>query len=520
MKALRLSAIAAASAALLSVYSTASLAQLPPEVASLQAQAEAAEAAAQAAVAKAKALRAQAEAALAAAKSGQPIPAAVPAPESSATGTRMTQMPVIADGSQVLYVSKATGNNRAAGTVEKPIKNLQKALDKAAPGATILVAEGNYFGTLDVGNIVITKPVKIYGGFSQDFKTRDILKHRTLIEPSGASNGTAKGQGTMQIAVNKAKSDVPADSIVVLDGLLFNRGNSIAYNASGEGRPEGVESAMMQPIGGSGLGGAALNEKVLTTETAELYLDNPSVNLTITNCAFVNGPNYGIRGSFKGTANIDNNIFVALRMAAVEMPGSSATKNSVVNFKNNTVLFMWSRTRDLGDMGYGYRYMTKTDSYLDRNIIGLTIFSGIDRTRVDSPASKEAERKTTCTNSMFFLNRQADLTLPGGGLYQRIKVEGFEDVEQLAEVEGNIAPKDPAVFKGKIDPAYLQGFLNVSYKEKTSFDPNSPENTFLSAMGMNMVGKMKSSVTMFMNRYNFDKALELFGAVEGYGAQK
>ena len=67
--------------------------------------------------------------------------------------------------------------------------------------------------------------------------------------------------------------------------------------------------------------------------------------------------------------------------------------------------------------------------------------------------------------------------------------------------------------------AYLNGFLNASYKEKTDYDPNSAANTFRAAMGMNMVGKMESSATMFMNRYPFAKALELFGAVEGTGAQ-
>jgi hypothetical protein len=506
-------------AGMLSMYSTTALSQAAPDaLAQAKAEVAAAQAALKAAQDKLKALEAQG--APAAAPAAASAPAAAPAAD-SAGGALLTQMPAIADGAQVIYVSKETGNNRGAGDISKPMKNLQKAIDKAGDNAVILVAQGNYFGTLDAGNIIINKPLKIYGGFSPDFKTRDILKYRTLVQPTATSNGTAKGQGTMQITVGNPHNQRSDVGEVVIDGLLFNRGNSISYNARGEGRPEGVESPMMQPIGGAGIGGPDLTEtNVLTTETAELYLDNPSANITIRNCAFVNGPNYGVRGMFKGKADIQNNIFVALRMAAVEIPGSHATTNSVVNFKNNTVLFIWSRLKDLGDMGYGYRYMTKTDSYLDRNIIGLTTFSGIDRTRVDSPASKEAQRKTTCTNSIFFLNRQADLTIPGGGMYQRIKVEGFEDVEQLAEVEGNVALKDPSVFKGKIDPAYLNGFLNVSYKEKTSYDPNSPQNTFRAAMGMNMVGQMQSSATMFMNRYNFDKALELFGAVEGYGAQK
>ena len=192
-------------------------------------------------------------------------------------------------------------------------------------------------------------------------------------------------------------------------------------------------------------------------------------------------------------------------------------KNSVVNFKNNTVLFIWSRLKDLADMGYGYRFMTKTDSYLDRNVIGLTTFAGIDRTRTDSPASKEAERKTTCTNSVFFLNRQAALTIPGGGLYQRIKVEGFEDVEQLAEVEGNVALKDPSVFKGRLNAQYLNAFLSMKYSESTKLDEGKC-NGLRSVLGLPLQGTIKTQCDMFCNRYPLEDALKLFALPRTVGS--
>jgi len=39
-------------------------------------------------------------------------------------------------------------------------------------------------------------------------------------------------------------------------------------------------------------------------------------------------------------------------------------------------------------------------------------------------------------------------------------------------------------------------------------------------MGMNMQGSETIRVSMYGNRYNFDKALQLFGAKSGCGAQK
>lgn len=90
---------------------------------------------------------------------------------------------------KAIYVSKANGNNGNDGSKNSPYKNLQKALDKAPAGATIMVAEGNYYGLLNSGNINITKPVTIMGGYNSDFSERDILKYRTMIQPTPESNG-------------------------------------------------------------------------------------------------------------------------------------------------------------------------------------------------------------------------------------------------------------------------------------------------------------------------------------------
>ena len=421
-----------------------------------------------------------------------------------------------AGAQQALYVSSENGNNRNDGSKDKPFKNIQKAIDDAPDGATIYVAQGNYYGLLNKGTINITKPVKIYGGYSADFTTRDVLKYPTMVQPTAESNGSQDGQGTVQIQVRKAGSEV------VIDGLIFDRGNSIAYNPKGEGKPEGVASPMMQPIGTAGIGGPDLTEAgIQTTQTSQIYLDNPQCNITISNCAFINAPNYGIRGNFReGKALITNNIFINNRMAACEIPGSDAQKNVAIEFTYNTVLFSWSRLKDFADMGYGYRYMTGADSYVHHNIIGLSTFSGLDRTRVDSNAAKEKQRVTTAEHNIFFLNKQTDLTMPGGGMFLRVKAEDFDDVEQLAAVEGNKSLTDPAVFKGKINEAYLNGFISATYKETTDYNPNSAANTFRSAMGMNQVGTMQSSATMFANRYPWQEALALFGALSGYGAQR
>ena len=415
----------------------------------------------------------------------------------------------------IYYVSATTGNNQNDGSMVSPFKNIQKAIDVAADGSVIYVAEGNYYGLLNKGNINVTKPVEIYGGYSPDFSIRDMFEHPTLIQPPYSAMGTASGQGTMNIQVKKPNTEV------VIDGLIFDRGNTIAYSTKGEGRPEGVESAMAMPITVAGSAGEKFEiAEAKTVQTSTLYLENISCDLTVQNCLFVNSPFYGIIGTVQGTeVEINNCVFINNRFAAVEINGGTPTKFAEIYFSNNTVLFSWSRTKDYGDMGYGFRYGTRTNGYVTNNIIGLSIFGGLDRARLDADKAREAQRVCTAENNIFFLNKQGDLNLPGSGKFMRIDVEDFGDVSQLNAVSGNKALTDPATFKGIINEPYLNGFLNASYSETTSVDRNSPANVFRSALGMNIQGMMQSSATMYFNRYPWREALEFFGAMPGYGAQ-
>ena len=56
-----------------------------------------------------------------------------------------------------VYVSQTGGSVRGTGAQDSPYKDLQKAIDNAAEGSVICVAEGNYLGKLDCGYIEIKK---------------------------------------------------------------------------------------------------------------------------------------------------------------------------------------------------------------------------------------------------------------------------------------------------------------------------------------------------------------------------
>jgi hypothetical protein len=142
----------------------------------------------------------------------------------------------------------------------------------------------------------------------------------------------------------------------------------------------------------------------------------------------------------------------------------------------------------------------------------------LDRARIENSKDHEKMKKTGAENNAFFLNTQGDLVLPGGAKWLFVRAKNFEDREELYKYEGN-AELPAEAFKGKINEAYLNGFVSANNSESVLLDRNSPVNQVRSAFGMNLQAEGTTRVDMFANRYPLTDALKLFGAVEGKGAQ-
>lgn len=417
-----------------------------------------------------------------------------------------------AAGAADIYVSQSTGKKKAAGTKEDPFKAMFDALNAAKPGDTLHVAEGSYAGKAGVSQIIIEKPVTILGGYTADFSARDVLKHPTLVQPKNEKNDT-KGLGVVILKLPAGKQPP-----MTLDGLVIDQGLMNSYHDT-KGKPEGVETGMY-------LDPPAKNaaDKFPSAKTYSLYSETQGRyegDLTIRNCVFANASMNAVNVSqYAGTVKVLNNVFIANRLEACNVSCSNAKAGALeVEFAYNTVFFTWSRLDDLADMGYGFRCMTNVNCNIHHNIFGLNVFAGVDNAK-GNPKSK----KIKLDNNVFFLNRIADVTQVVSPNILKVKVgtEEFDDMadfDGMESVEGNVSVKDPALFKGAINQAYLSGFLNVTYTEKTSYDENSPANVFREAMGMNKVGKIETKVSMFANRYPLADAYKLFGVYKDYGAQ-
>jgi hypothetical protein len=407
-------------------------------------------------------------------------------------------------GNQI-YVSKQLGNNKNDGSKSAPLKNLDKAIQIAQPGTTILIAGGIEMGTLNIGFIESDKAVKIFGSYDESFTKQDIIAHPTVIQPDNESARSTRK------AVMKFTKDVAG---TVLDHLVFEGGQRNAYHAK-DGIVNGIEGGRLLPSTEKpAVGFSTVDEPLLQFVSATTGGD-----VTIQNCAFINGASFALQaGHRSGKFTVKNNVFVGNKMAAIEIYGTCASTGGPntlalcgdVEIANNTIIFTWSRLKDFLDMGYGVRVMTKCNYNIHHNIIGASILAGVDHTRFNKNEWVKID------HNIFFVNKDKDLHYsPASNTRLRIDAGDFGDLE-IASAEGN---KNNIPSELKVNKEYLEGYLSARYAEQADFDRNSPSNQWRSALGMNMQGTMTSKVTMFCNKYPWKDALNLFGNVKGYGAQ-
>lgn len=409
--------------------------------------------------------------------------------------------PALAD----VYVSRARGDNQNPGTKEKPVREIDRAVALVAPGATIHVAGGTYAGTFGVGYVETDRALKLVGSWDETFTSRSVAKTPTVFRPDNAAGGKAR---KAFLKLTKA-----IDGTLV-DGLVFDMGLRNAYSPK-EGLVAGLETGrLLRSTERPASGNSTVEEPILQVVSAAQGGD-----LTIRNCVFVNGASFAVQAGLRsGTYRILNNVFVGNRMAAIEVYGTCASTGGpgsspecgTVEIAHNTILFTWSRQKDMMDMGYGIRVMTKARYRIHHNVIGGSVLAGIDHTRFNPDARLEVD------DNVFFVNKQGDLEYsPASNTKLNVRVEEFGDLA-FASAKRN-RREIPAALP--IHREYLQAFLNARYGEQVDFDPDSPANQWRAAMGLNKQGKIASEVTMFMNRYPWRETLRLFGALKGYGAQ-
>ena len=456
-----------------------------------------------------------------------------PANSSSVNYAPMLNRP--AASGKTIYVSVSTGSARADGlSASSAMKDLQKAIDAAEEGDQIYVAEGNYLGSMDRGYIECGKFgnaqndrgkfISIFGGYSTDFKERDIIRHVTKIQPV-SQKFTAP---LLNINARRPYGYNGPVGTVVIDGLVFDLGENNLYciadvNLEITGTPnEGVLTGRFVEPGASP---KCPTVGYMNGDEYGLHMDVEG-NVRISNCIFVNCRDYGISAMMgKGHMEISNNIFVACRYAACQVRGSTrdADIDKVsLEFHHNTVLFTWTRTKGFEDMGQGFRFMNGIRTIdVHHNIFGCNSNCAVERVYYESNKEMEKLKVSNLYDNYYFANKR-DLELASmGAATISVPAARIEEAEQIGpKYEGNKElPEGETAFINAIDKSYLEGYLSLKIMSSQSYDPNSAANQVNRLFGLNQQGSEIVRPSMYCNKYPWEKAKDLFGVVRGFGAQ-
>lgn len=429
----------------------------------------------------------------------------------------------------VYYVSKSGASRGADGltpaTAKKDIQAVLNIIkEKGDDGAIVRVSEGNFLGATNAGYIEISNWITLEGGWNESFTERDPLKYITCIQPGEDQRGTNGSKALIQ--TTRALDDVMAKQpkgTLIIDGIMLDMGLENFYKPADPsderfGCPsEAFETGRMED---------AIPPQI---EHAGFHSDGwIAGNVIIRNCLIANCTQFGLQfGSRCGEVEICNNVFVSNRYAACRISGGDKNgEASHLNFHHNTIAFSWCRDKYMEDMGYGFEFMTLISADVHHNVFVGNNYAAVARTHALSgpDAPIEAKRITNLYDNYYFLNA-ADLQLPskGGGKWTNVKCTDIEDMvdeKTLPKAENNLElPVGDPIIEA-FDKDYLEAFANLKIiSQSSNFNANSASNQFRQAMGMNMQGSETRRVSMYGNRYNFSKALKLFGAKSEYGAQ-
>lgn len=130
------------------------------------------------------------------------------------------------------YVSAARGKGKAA-TKEEPAKDLGNIIAQLQPGDTVHIAQGVYEGKGKSGCDVIEVPVKIIGGYSDDFSKRDPWGEcRTVLNGVNLDNPNFVARARLLIELHLKYQTATAageQHNVLVDGIIVDNAGRNQY---------------------------------------------------------------------------------------------------------------------------------------------------------------------------------------------------------------------------------------------------------------------------------------------------
>jgi hypothetical protein len=381
------------------------------------------------------------------------------------------------DEESIIYVSNK-GDNQNKGTAENPLRNIDIALEKAEENSVLFISGGIYSGHDELCKYRVSKNIRIFGGFTDDFKKRDWMNNPTVIKATKNSAASSSHVFTIE----------RTNGLVELNGLLIDMGEQNKYEGN---PPSGILSGYL----------VLTNQKGTPKRYGMYILGN---NRVVKNNVFVNISNGGIHvyqnNQDEGKIEIANNVFVANGNYGIECGSLPGGKKKEIEIHHNTFAFMFGNSFLNNHHGNGIKSGQNSYYNFHHNIIAYSSGAGILYLNQTDSAN--------ISNNLFYKNKKKDFQVSIGNTPTCIHAEELGKVKTIQQKVGNINKE----VKLPLEANYLAQFERM----KIQVDESELEDAKKNGSG---TATTKIQVGFFANKYPYLKPLEMFGSIKKYGAQ-
>lgn len=389
------------------------------------------------------------------------------------------------------YVSAAKGKGKK-GTKEEPVRDLGIIADMLKPGDTIHIAAGTYYGKAEAGCTRIGVPVKIYGGYNDDFSKRDPWgEFKTILGGKAQAENFDSGP---RLEVGSRKYREPKSEIVI-DGIIVDNGERNGYTDD-----KAVKILRKyQPK----------TKTNAASDSPGISIDAPEGStVTVENCVVMNCAPHHKMGALKVFGGKSTKIAIRNNLA-INNTGSGICCLSYYHPKdgkdlpefaveNNTVLFTWKYDMMSTDCGSALKVESDVVVKAAGNVFGLSDAFGIDNA---------LKSKVSMKGNLFATN----LIAPYLEFSTKFKLERIEE-------EASCVPEFADNVKEAIQVPVSEEW-SKSYAARTLIDRNAAEasveakdtwqNDLRRTLGLPLDGgKLDVNTDVWLHRMKTDDGLK------------
>lgn len=394
------------------------------------------------------------------------------------------------------YISAKRGSGKE-GTMQAPAKDMGNVLDLFAAGDRIFIAEGSYVGRGENGSDEIAVPVEIYGGWSDDFSTRDPWgQHKTILTGSRTTQNFAI---TPRLSVNTSRFSTnvrPVAHKVVVEGVIIDHGPRNTYTSNSELRIKRKAAA-------NSLFSPDTNAMAITTgQQGEIVVQGCIVmNAAASQGAFAFFPGKGGKVLIKNNAAINNTGF-GFHLSR-SFNSTNTAEQPAYTFQDNMSLFTekydpFSQTQG----GSAIKLEANVQYLLTNNIFGLSDFYGID--------NAANAKGIVVRDNLFFGNVVADYL----EFNTKMKVGALADeARNVADGKGNVVQQANLKVSQRWANAYMaRNVIDRNIAEAKVSAPNTGANQLRSILGLNVQGgSIGADSEVWLPRMSLDDAMSVIG---------